>query len=215
MWKLISDEPGPNAMPPSGQPGSVKCREHGLSLMQELRRATAAEHAAAERELGLLRPEVCLADYRAYLLRMWSVHAAIEDRLDGVAGLRELLPDLDERRRCAALACDLRALGLRDEELSRRKRTDFLSPQPTCAELLGALYVVEGSTLGGRIIARHLDQVLSTAIQHARSYLDAYADLSGMWKRFGAAADSFGRAHPERLPQVLAAARASFRALLS
>ncbi|UOQ69662.1 biliverdin-producing heme oxygenase [Hymenobacter volaticus] len=51
----------------------------------------------------------------------------------------------------------------------------------TWPELLGAMYVIEGSTLGGQVIARQLTKAgIST-----RTYFSGYGDQTGlMWKSF-------------------------------
>lgn len=56
-----------------------------------------------------------------------------------------------------------------------------MPPLQTWPELLGAMYVLEGSTLGGQIIARQLAKAGITT----RTYFSGYADQTGtMWKSF-------------------------------
>ncbi|UOG77539.1 biliverdin-producing heme oxygenase (plasmid) [Hymenobacter tibetensis] len=56
-----------------------------------------------------------------------------------------------------------------------------MPPLRTWPELLGALYVLEGSTLGGQVLARQLAKAgIST-----RTYFSGYGDQTGlMWKSF-------------------------------
>ncbi len=52
---------------------------------------------------------------------------------------------------------------------------------------VGGLYVLEGATLGGRTIARHLRQVLGDALGSA-TFLDFHGtQTSDVWKQFAAA----------------------------
>ncbi|RSK35440.1 biliverdin-producing heme oxygenase [Hymenobacter metallilatus] len=56
-----------------------------------------------------------------------------------------------------------------------------LPPLHTWPQLLGALYVLEGSTLGGQVIARQL----ATAGVSARAYFGGHAEQTGpLWKSF-------------------------------
>ncbi len=48
--------------------------------------------------------------------------------------------------------------------------------------------MLEGSTLGGQLIKRHVAQVLPLTPPEGLAFLDAYGDQLGpMWKAFGAA----------------------------
>lgn len=56
-----------------------------------------------------------------------------------------------------------------------------LPPLHTWPQLLGAMYVLEGSTLGGQVIARQLAQAGITT----RAYFTGYGERTGpMWKAF-------------------------------
>lgn len=59
-------------------------------------------------------------------------------------------------------------------------------PQPqNVPNLLGAMYVMEGSTLGGQLIARHLETALHLQKGDGNSYFVGHGDMTGtMWKAF-------------------------------
>ena len=78
------------------------------------------------------------------------------------------------------------------------------------AAFLGALYVLEGSTLGGRFIARHVESVLGLAPGAGDSYFQGHGEATGsLWREVTAEI----AAVPEELsPVVTEAARRSFRA---
>jgi heme oxygenase (biliverdin-IX-beta and delta-forming) len=51
------------------------------------------------------------------------------------------------------------------------------------ASLLGAMYVMEGSTLGGQYIARHVERVLGLTDGNGDAYFRGYEQQTGsMWK---------------------------------
>ena len=57
---------------------------------------------------------------------------------------------------------------------------------------LGAMYVLEGSTLGGRYITKAVRAKLGLTPGDGCSYFASYGDRVGlMWKAFGAAVDAF------------------------
>ena len=125
-----------------------------VSLHGRLREATRACHAVLEDALGLLRPSCGAAHYRALLERFHGFHRTWEPALAGALGNDDFL---HVRRREPLLRADLQALGLLEPDI------DAL---PACAEAaalcrtpaaaLGSLYVLEGSTLGGQHVDRHL-----------------------------------------------------------
>jgi len=185
-------------------------------MMDRLRRETAAEHALLERATGMMAPDLSLGDYRHYLAEMRAVHAAVEPRLAQVAGLAAVLPDVDDRRKLPLLERDLDRLAASHGALAPPVPDRYRTlPCASVAEALGILYVLEGSTLGGRLIRRHLVQVLGSRVDGATSYLDAYPDVGVMWRRFGAAVGAYEAAHGEAGGALVAAAVATFRALLA
>ncbi|CAO4176031.1 Biliverdin-producing heme oxygenase [Methylorubrum populi] len=122
------------------------------SLHARLREATAEAHAALERDLDWEARVATLSGYRDLLGRLRGFHASYEPAI--AAALAEAA-FFDPRRRLMALDADLRTLSLDGTAL------DAL-PMPARPRLdgpgaaLGALYVLEGSTLGGTVIGRHV-----------------------------------------------------------
>jgi heme oxygenase len=60
-------------------------------------------------------------------------------------------------------------------------------PLPAPEAVLGSMYVVEGSTLGGAIIAREVENRLGLTAETGCAYFRSYGrDIAAMWKSFGA-----------------------------
>lgn len=160
-----------------------------MSAVQQVRAATAADHDAVDAAFG----EIDLAD-RASYGRFLTAHAlalpAVEKALEGVARLPTLRP------RAPLIADDLRALGLAVPE-------PLPCPMPENeAAAFGMAYVIEGSRLGGGMLAKRVGDDLPTA------YLSA-THLSGEWRGFLAALDQ--AADDEHwIAEMIAAARATF-----
>ncbi|TBZ13370.1 biliverdin-producing heme oxygenase [Rhizobium leguminosarum] len=117
-----------------------------MSLRSALRAQTADCHAAVDALFGsfnLSRAQ----DYKAFLRAHARVVPSVEHALEE-AGIARLLPDWPERRRAHLLAADIRELG---------DRLPAPLPQPTLhceAAVWGAAYVLEGSKLGGALLAK-------------------------------------------------------------
>lgn len=177
--------------------------------MGELKLHTSEQHAAIERVVPLMAADFDRARYAAYLRVMYGFHRDFERVLGAIPGIRLALPDFDERRKLPLLARDLQALAL---VVPEEARAFPLPPLDTVARGLGAMYVLEGSTLGGRILSRHLGTTLSITPEAGGAYLASYgAELAPMWKRFGAALEAWARGRPTA--PVVESARATFKCL--
>ena len=156
-------------------------------LSQRLRAETRDEHARIERDLERSWQTETLAGYRHMLGRLYGFHASWEPDIARALG-DELF--LEPRRKLHLLASDLSRLGAVPAEVSGLPRCKPLG-LPTPAHALGSLYVMEGSTLGGQLIARRLTQTFGPAIGGALSYHRAYGGAVGpMWRAFRARLDA-------------------------
>src|SRR5690606_31997691 len=122
-------------------------------LHSRLRGATQSSHQRLDAALDLATPLVEEARVVRLLERLHGFHAAWEPALEG------LVPDAIRvpRLKTALLADDLVRLGVPAARLRSLPLCDAASG--LCgseAEAAGALYVLEGSTLGGRVITRAL-----------------------------------------------------------
>ncbi|EGV16730.1 biliverdin-producing heme oxygenase [Thiocapsa marina] len=175
-----------------------------------LRRATAETHQAVERlplMTRLTSPTVTRNDYLDYLHALADVYAALEDSLLDALD-EEIRNDLGVRRKLPAILEDLAEQGQPHEP-----RSSAQPPPSGAAAALGGLYVLEGATLGGRVIAKHLRRCLGPTLGSA-TFLDFHGEhSSAAWKRFASILDSLpahGRMDPA---EVVSGARESFAAV--
>ena len=135
----------------SGRRRREQLRSCGLSLHARLRTETAPAHERLERSLDLLSRPLDRDRLTALLVRFHGFHQDWEPAL-ACCLPAELVP----RPRLPLLEHDLRTLGVGN---------DIMTAIPSCAHAaslgehqdtaLGSVYVLEGSTLGGRVVARH------------------------------------------------------------
>ncbi|MGY1826148.1 MULTISPECIES: biliverdin-producing heme oxygenase [unclassified Blastococcus] len=179
-------------------------------VLRALRTGTAEEHRVVEDTLDLLDPELDPARLAHVLGLMHGFWTAAERGLDGWAARHPAdaaTVDWARRRRAGLFAADLATLGVpvpgHAPELPAVAGTD---------EALGRLYVLEGSTLGGTFIDRHLAALPGLAGVRIRAFSPYGAETGAMW----AAYRRVTRAHVEAggdADRVLGAAREAFRAL--
>lgn len=181
------------------------------SLRARLREATQAPHErmhAHEGFGGAASGHIALPAYRDLLARLYGFHRAFDAAFaTAPAELAEAIR-LPARARSADLLRDLVALGAEEVEALP---ICMGAPQPRSeAEWLGALYVTEGSTLGGAQIARSLQGLVTG--EDGRRFFLAYGERrSEMWRLFLARLETFG-ANPEAASDVEAAAVRTFEA---
>lgn len=142
---------------------------------RRLREATQAPHQRLENRLDILRQVATAHGRRRLVERFHALHrdaeAALSPWLAALAGL-----DFDVRRRSPHLARDLavlRGAPAQGEPITLRG----------VGEALGLMYVLEGSTLGGRVIRRRVEA--AGGDMAGLSFLDPYGDQVGeRWRSF-------------------------------
>jgi heme oxygenase len=123
------------------------------------------------------------------------------------------LVDWGPRRKLGLLVADLEALGDGPAGRAGIPRCLDLPPIRTSADGLGVLYVVEGSTLGGRQLrARLLDAGFAPEVCHFLG--SGGRDVGRLWRDYRAATTSWVREHPADADHVVASARTTFDAVV-
>jgi len=180
------------------------------SMLSELRSATRERHAALDEANFALRPEnITRAHYIAFLRCMLAVVRPLEERMQALPLFEARMPDSQLRRRAAALTRDLHAVGAPDLP---RDDAPHLPAIATVSQAFGCGYVLEGSSLGGAVLARALGPLLALAADSGMTYWTAYGDQVGpMWLRFIDALESWAsRVSASERQVVTATASATF-----
>ncbi|MBO2007534.1 biliverdin-producing heme oxygenase [Hymenobacter negativus] len=150
------------------------------AILHQLRKETSPFHDAVEQNsfnLALTAGTVTAADTARFLAKMYGFLQPYEHQLQAHAAAFGPEWQLDQRYRAPLILEDLPHFGY----AGIPPRCPVLLPLATRAQLLGAMYVLEGSTLGGQVIARQLDKAGITA--HA--FFTGRAERTGpLWKAF-------------------------------
>ena len=148
--------------------------------IQRLRQETEADHRAVEDVLPLMHQTLDVAQYLRCLQRIHGVVAAWEECALEVAP-EWMLPSVVARQRRKLLELDLAWLGAAQQE-DRRPCLPQMNDLPS---LLGTMYVMEGSTLGGQLIARHVETALHFSEGRGTAFFRGHGDRTGkMWTEF-------------------------------
>lgn len=156
------------------------------SFLQQLRSQTARSHQLIEQSESsqlLMSEHVTITHYAHYLKSMYGFVYGFEKIAFPLLKHYEVL-QLDDRRKSHLIQADLTMLHDTAAEPYLKEEL-FNTHYQTTAAILGGMYVLEGSTLGGQIINKHLATVLGHSVAGKTTYLTAYAGKTGsMWKIF-------------------------------
>jgi heme oxygenase (biliverdin-IX-beta and delta-forming) len=187
-------------------------------LAQRLKTETRPHHDQVEKlahSAKIMDGSLSLAEYAELLAAQYWLHLATEPQIGGALG-----PELS-----AALAWPLRQkLAWLRTDLAACAPEVLAAPVPAVAQKFqisgvaqawGALYVLEGSTLGGAVIRRHLAQNPHLAGHVAEfQFYGGYGPLTGeRWKQFQTELENWSLAHPAQHDAVVEKATATFALL--
>jgi heme oxygenase (biliverdin-IX-beta and delta-forming) len=155
-------------------------------FLQQLRSKTANSHQLIEQNSAsqlLMSQAVTITQYAHYLKSLYGFVYGFEKMVFPLLKHYEML-QLDDRRKSQLIQADLAMLHHTAAEPYLKDEL-FTTHYQTAAAALGGMYVLEGSTLGGQIINKHLSTVLGNSVVGKTTYLMAYAGQTGsMWKSF-------------------------------
>ena len=182
-------------------------------ILKHLKEATGSRHAALESRLPLLDAGMSRASYLQFLQLFWGYYAPLETQLLALPYWNSMNFDYAERHKTPRLMQDLRALGETPEAIEGLARCQRLPALASQGQLLGCLYVIEGATLGGQIITRHLEANLELTPLTGAAFFDGYgARTGGQWKAFCAMLRA-NAGESVRHDDILASANQTFETL--
>jgi heme oxygenase len=172
-------------------------------LSDELKIRTLAPHQELEKVLvQRLRAMQNQDDYIRLLQLFYSYFSALEDRIDRYIGSAEL-PDHLQRRKSESLVKDILSMG---GTLPEKAAISDLPAIENHLQAFGALYVMEGSTLGGLIISRMITKQLDI---HDKGliFFQSYGEhLDTMWATFKLTLNRQAELETDRETVIIAAA---------
>lgn len=144
------------------------------TILEQLKEATASLHEQIEQQnpaQDILNHSIDLPAYKELLLQNYHAYRHVESQT--APFLPFLGADKSDR-----LREDLEALNLSPVE----RNLDFQVQNR--AEAFGAAYVVEGSALGGMVLAKHLQQCEQLKGLGDQQFFSGDKDSLSTWKRF-------------------------------
>jgi len=154
-----------------------------------LRTQTSDKHKELESSMfvnEIMNSSLSIGDYKKLLIVNYIIHYKLEKKLADMldAGIFKKL-EMHNRFKLAALEKDLDYWAIDPASLPDLD-FDLFVPKNNNAEVLGALYVLEGATLGGNVIRKQI--LKSPDFTHHEGGLNYYGiyaeELGSKWKTF-------------------------------
>jgi heme oxygenase len=177
----------------------------------QLRSATRDLHASLEKRLAILERPWTRESYRDLLRRFYGYYRPLEDSWKEVPSAEA--PDVAARFKSPLIREDLGELGVDPLEASEGPFCGRLPAFRSAPELWGCWYVLEGATLGGRVIVPWLRRSLGRDGDLKYRFFDPYGERTGAnWRDFCADLER-NASGPEDGPAAARSAAETFRTL--
>lgn len=178
-----------------------------------LREGTRCAHVRIESQPRLahvLTANLTVREYAELLMLMHAFVRPLEHDIALHLGA-DLRKTLQARAKTGRLAKDIEALGY---GVDLQRAPSVIRPDiESGAAALGAWYVLEGASLGGRVIVKQLHRQLGTSIAGATSFYEGHGQhTAATWREFQAMLDA-ALSSEHDITQAVAAANATFAAL--
>lgn len=177
-------------------------------LLEALRERTRDHHLRLERDLAIEQKIQDLPTYCDLLQRWYGWYSPFEQMAASEAN-DTLKGFLSQRWKTPLLEKDI--WDLCEAELGEIPLAPVAKPRGM-AEWIGTLYVLEGSTLGGQVISRMIEERLGLRNGQGYSFFRSYGDQVGArWREFRTFAQQ--SILPENTDRAVAAADQTFQSL--
>ena len=153
--------------------------------MLALKQGTRVYHDTLECKMAPLLSTLSIRTYTDLLKKLFGFYKPLEERIAALPDRHNLPVDLDRRQKAPLLMRDLLWLKVTQPQLSQLTSCERLPEVKSITEALGCLYVLEGATLGGQVIGRHLKKNLALDEDRGCAFFCSYGDEVGlMWQSF-------------------------------
>lgn len=182
------------------------------SFPKKLKEETAELHQSLENlplSKRLLQPDLTREEYLQYLDLMNDVISEVE--LEIFPLVSSVISDIDQRKKVHTFQHDFDSLNF---EIKGKKEVFDLSNKENLLPFgLGILYVIEGSTLGGKVIFKHVQKALGLDQNNGASYFYGYGEKTGdFWKSFMIQLSNYENLH-QNGDEIIAGANFAFQCI--
>ncbi|UII26274.1 biliverdin-producing heme oxygenase [Fulvivirga maritima] len=179
-------------------------------IAELLKKGTAELHTLSEQKnyvREIYNGTLTLEQYETMLVRNYWLNLNVEQAAQNISELESLAPlDLANRKKAHLIVKDLSNMDSPSIDLP-----DEPFPELNTAETIGALYVTEGSTLGGNIILKNLMKNKAFEGKNIFNFLSYYGEnTSSNWKTFIVTLSNYYSQNKDKEADILSGAKKTF-----
>lgn len=180
------------------------------SILARLKARTAHQHQQTEDGVDLMDDDFSPEDYRKLLVKFYAFYKSYEPKMLEALCEHPIDFNYEERLNAPKLFADLQSLGMTEKEISDVEAFEDLPALDSAEKIFGSLYVIEGSTLGGQVISRHLKEKFGFDESNGIAFFSSYGtDTGKMWKAFREAITAFAETSDDH-EAIIKSANAAF-----
>jgi heme oxygenase len=179
-----------------------------------LKEGTRDLHRTLEARLSpILSEALSLDQYTEILKKLYAFYQPIESQLLCISPWGDTALNLQQRRKLPFLFDDLVSLHVDPDQIAAIPFCTHLPTLESVPQALGCLYVLEGSTLGGKIITSRLKENLHLDPARGCGFFNSYGkDVGILWRGFLDALSQYTQRHGNE-QVILASACQTFAAM--
>ncbi len=146
--------------------------------------------------------------YISFLKDLYYLHKEVESKMCLMPEWSSYKLDPHQHTRADLLLADLAAFGVHVEDITSNIT---LIDEYSFAKIIGMLYVLEGSTMGGRVLSQRLLHVRGNDDLPVTRYYNAYADETMQrWGEYCSFLSEYEIKHPEDSSEIILGACSMF-----
>lgn len=175
--------------------------------MERLRNETKTSHQQLEKAtIPYIKQSTNEQAYAHVLKMFYGYFKPVEEHIQSLVD-DTILEDIKERRQSGAILEDLKAIGAGEASAV----SEALPVLQNIPQALGAMYVLEGSTLGGRFISQMLAKQLNRSAENGIAFFSGYGEQTDTkWKKFTEMMNLYVTNHPLNADEIVASANETF-----
>ncbi|WGL59763.1 hypothetical protein QEJ31_14620 [Pigmentibacter sp. JX0631] len=179
-----------------------------LSFHELLKLETSKIHKEVEFLVKINSPQPALSDYIDYIVVMYKIIAPLEKIALKYFEFESSFPKTTKKNKTQKLKLDLDSL---DIDLNKINFSIFVPEINSFAELLGCLYVVEGSSIGSQIICKKLYSLYGEELKNKMNYLNGFGrDSFKNWIYFIEYLENYTTLFPDKKNIIIRSALETF-----
>lgn len=166
-----------------------------INIMTLLKEKTAGQHKKAEENdfaHALMDNSMTLSKYTMYLQKWYGFYQPLESHIVDRQEWTQYQFDFRARIKLPLIEQDLTSLGLTKAEIKGLPMCTNLPQVSKFSQILGCLYVLEGSTLGGQFIMNKLKQSMPIDPETNGRFMSSYGtDVRQKWSEYGQLVEAY------------------------